>query len=224
MMKSFYTFLQDSPEWFTTGCPIDKKELVDKDMRIVPKEYDKAGRPIYIFKLGKIDPRIMDLAEDVVPVDDFYLEALMLDDCVAKKGLCVIVDIANFPWRVMKWLTPHNIAMCIKRILTMPIKEYRFHVVNDSFLIHAAIKIIWPFLPQYLKNSVLFHFGNLDGLQEHISKEVLPHEYAGNKEMDFDYQQFIYEKNSLIAKSFKINRKMYLENVKDVKCNKMNKK
>nr|CAI5834068.1 unnamed protein product [Callosobruchus analis] len=248
-IKAFYTFLQESPKWFALGCPTDKKELIDKDIRVLPKEHDKEGRPIYIYKLaftilqksterdaceiygehvamklrsyskrtqimvqhlfnnilfnadmGQYDninanyndanpfprstvsspyPSPYSNISNVVALDDFFLEVLIMDDCVARKGLCVIVDIANFPWRVMKWLTPHNIAMCVKRILTMPIKEYRFH--------------------------------------EYIDKDVLPKEYGGDKEIMFDYQHYIFNKNSSIAESFRINRKMYLDTIQDVK-------
>ncbi|KAJ8911531.1 hypothetical protein NQ315_005901 [Exocentrus adspersus] len=74
----------------------------------------------------------MDLVNDVVPVDDFFMELLLATYPESKNGVCVIVDISNFPWNLLKWLTPHNIKTALKRMHTMPIKEYKFHILADG--------------------------------------------------------------------------------------------
>lgn len=91
---------------------------------------------------------------DMVAVDDIWIESILLKFASAN-GLCVLIDIANLPWRALKWLTPHNIKIALRKIQCLPFKDYRFHVVNDSMLVHAAIKIIWPFLPEHLKDMVI---------------------------------------------------------------------
>lgn len=110
---------------------------------------------VFLFS-GNFDTAVMDLLEDIIPIDDFWAETYLIDpnSVISTNGICIIVDIANFNWRLMKWVTPHNIKMALHRVQTMPIKDLKFHVVNDSFLVHAAIKIIWVILPQHIKDSV----------------------------------------------------------------------
>lgn len=98
----------------------------------------------------------MDLLEDIVPIEDMWAEALLTEpnSVITTKGICVIIDIANFSWTCMKWATPHNIKTVLRRIHSMPVKEFKFHVVNDSLLVHAAIRIIWVFLPKHIKDGV----------------------------------------------------------------------
>lgn len=103
-----------------------------------------------------MDISVLDLHEDIVPIDDFWAEYYQLDanTPLRTKGVCVIIDIADFHIKFMKYLTPHNIRTVLKRIQAMPIKEYKFHVVNYSFLVNAAYKIIWPFLPDSIRKCV----------------------------------------------------------------------
>lgn len=41
------------PEWFTIKSPVEKKNVIETDMRVVPGTCDKDGRFIYIVKVGK---------------------------------------------------------------------------------------------------------------------------------------------------------------------------
>lgn len=96
----------------------------------------------------------MDLVGDVIPVDDFFMEFLLATDPGFQNGICVIVDVSNLPWNLLKWLTPGNIKIALRRIQAMPIKQYKFHVVNSSRILSIAVNIIWPFLPQQIKDEV----------------------------------------------------------------------
>lgn len=92
---------------------------------------------------------------DVVSVDDIWFEYVILQNTrYAEKGICVIVDLHNFNWRLLKWVTPDACRKSVNKLLSFCYKEYRFHVVNKSYLLKFALKIIMPFLPQYIKDMV----------------------------------------------------------------------
>lgn len=105
----------------------------------------------------------MDLLEDLIPVDEFWAELFLLDpySVITTKGVCIIFDIANFSWKMMKWATPHNIKMAVLRVQCLPIKEFRYHVVNDSFLVHSAISFVWMFIPQHIKELVRYRLDHI---------------------------------------------------------------
>ncbi|KAJ8932715.1 hypothetical protein NQ318_012640, partial [Aromia moschata] len=218
-IKLFYELLVECPEWFATGNPLDKKDIIAKDIRILPPVCDKEGRPLYIVKVGNMDANTMDLVKDVVMVDELFIESLLASNPKIRNGLSVILDISNFPWSIIKWLTPNNIKTALRRIHTMPIKEYKYHVVNNSLPIHVAVNIIWPFLPQYVKDSVsifyiIFHFNDRNSLYKHIDPDVLPPEYGGTHVMDYKkYHDVMLDKYEQIEQSFKMNRGMYLQEI-----------
>lgn len=41
------------PKWFPTKSPIEKRDIIEKNIRIVPGTCDKEGRIVYIIKVGK---------------------------------------------------------------------------------------------------------------------------------------------------------------------------
>lgn len=90
---------------------------------------------------------------DVVAVDDIWLESIFLH-YPTERGLCVIIDISKFPWKCFKWITPYNVKIAVKKIQTLPFKDFQFHVVKKHAMMHAVVKIIWPLLPEYLKQMV----------------------------------------------------------------------
>lgn len=98
----------------------------------------------------------MNLVEDIVPVDDLWGTLFQFDplSIASTKGVCVILDIANFELKFLKFLTPQNIKTAVSRIQMMPIREYRFHIINKSMLINVAIKLIWNFLPTSIQEVV----------------------------------------------------------------------
>lgn len=110
---------------------------------------------INLFFAGNVDPS-MDLLKEIIPVEEFWAESYLTDpnSVLATKGVCIIFDIANFSWKLMKYATPHIIKMAVLKVQSLPIKDYKFHVVNDSFLVHSAIKIVWVFLPKFIQDSV----------------------------------------------------------------------
>lgn len=206
-IKTYYELLLEFPDWFTKDPPLARKEQIHKEFRVALPEKDRDGRPIYLAKLANIDVNKISL-NDVIAVDDIWLESILMNQQVTEKGLCVIIDIANFPWKQIKWLTPYNLKVAVRKLTCLPFKEYRFHVVNDSMMIQAAIKIIWRFLPEYIKEMVKFHFNDREALYAFIDPQILPKEYGGSNPRT-DYNEIydeLFEKNQEIAESFKVYR------------------
>jgi hypothetical protein len=152
-MRSFYEFLVEHPEWFAKDGPLSQKSLIEKDIRILTSLKDRGGRPIFLLKIGNLNPSTMELL-DVIRIDDYWLEYIVDDPNLRENGLCVIVDLKNLSLRMMKWSTPYLVRTFLKKLQVLPIKEYRFHVVNSSFVANTFIKIIWPLVNDRLKKMV----------------------------------------------------------------------
>lgn len=92
-----------------------------------------------------------------------WMETVMDDPEVQAVGLCVLIDLSGYSWKIFKWLTPHNLKVCSKLLDLYPVKQFKMHVVNTSILVNASIKLMWPFLSQRIKDMVrrihsIFHF------------------------------------------------------------------
>lgn len=54
-MILFYDLLLEYPEWFTKKGPLDKKRIIEENIRVQLGQFDKEGRPIFIAKMGKVN-------------------------------------------------------------------------------------------------------------------------------------------------------------------------
>lgn len=204
-LKIFYDGLLKCPEWFPRPKVNDLKSLIEKNVNSVLDQYDREGRPIIIFTMGNVDPDKMEQM-DLVAVTDLLLE-LLLENPAAQNGLCVIIDIKGLKFKLCKWFTPHNIRMGVKRVESMPFKNYRIHVVNSSYYVQPLMKVMWPFLPEYLKNVIFLHYENFDELHKHIDPAVLPVEYKGNKTYNIqDLLQVMMKNADQIERTIKTHR------------------
>ncbi|CAG9862256.1 unnamed protein product [Phyllotreta striolata] len=202
-IKSSKEHMLDQHDWYRKDGPLKLKEFIEKDIRAVLPDCDKDGRPIYLVKNGNIDVSTMSLF-DVVAVDDVWIESILMERPeAAAKGLCVIIDIKDQSWKLSKWMQPNLIKQSIRKTDNLPFKDFKVHVVNNSWWISIGIKMMWPFLPQKFKDMMHFHFNNLESFYEYIDKEVLPIEYGGLKEVKYaQLYEKLYERNDQIFESF----------------------
>lgn len=89
-----------------------------------------------------------------------FVDCGHMDPETVKNGISVIIDMENMPWKIMSWLTPRNIKTAVMLINGYPCKEIKLHVVKTSFILDAAIKILWPLLPANIKDMVNFKILN----------------------------------------------------------------
>lgn len=85
-----------------------------------------------------------------------WMESTIDDPKVQNKGISILVDVGNTPWRLIRWLTPHNINVGLRKLEVLPVKDIVFHVVNTTFILNACINIIWPFLSSKHKDMVSY--------------------------------------------------------------------
>lgn len=90
---------------------------------------------------------------DLLAVDDVWLEWFQMNSG-PNKSLCILIDMEKLRYKCLKWMTPQNINFCIKKLQCLPFQSYMFHVVNNSILVSAFVKIIWPLLPEDMKKLV----------------------------------------------------------------------
>ncbi|XP_057671861.1 clavesin-1-like [Diorhabda carinulata] len=212
-IKNFYELLSENPKWFSMGGLIDKRRLIQKDISIILNKHDKEGRPIYLLKLDKINPFTMDFVKDLVILQDLCCEGIFINNMdISMKGLCIIVDVANIPLNVIKWATPHIIKTSIKRIYSMPIKDFRYHIVNTTTFLNIIMQLVWPFLPQHIKEQIKFHLFDYKSLHQHIDKDSLPKEYGGTQKINTtELRRTLLDCENKIAHNFQVNRRLFLD-------------
>ncbi|CAH1117995.1 unnamed protein product [Phaedon cochleariae] len=198
--------LVEHPDWYKKEGPKDQ-ELLDLDVRVVLPDCDKEGRPIYVIKSENIDVNKVSMY-DVIALDDIWLEAILNGNPkLAEKGLCVIMDMHNTPWKIMKWLRPENVNISSRKTESLPFKDVKVHIVNNTFFMNTIIKMVWPFLPEKIKKMVIFHFNSFDVLYDHIDQKVLPLEYGGFKKIVYaDLYKQLRDRNDEIIESFNMYR------------------
>lgn len=206
-VKASAEHILECPEWYRKDGPLTIKKIIDEGPRVILPDFDKEGRPIFLLKNGKLNPSTMPLY-DVIAVDDVWLEAVLSKNPeLAGKGLCVIMDIKDQNWRLSKWMQPNNVRQSMKKIENLPFKDYKIHVVNNSWWISLAIKMTWPFLPQRYKDMIKFHFNNMESFYEYIDPKVLPPEYGGTKELTYaEIFEKLYARNDEIFRSYESYR------------------
>ncbi|KAJ3622359.1 hypothetical protein MTP99_002874 [Tenebrio molitor] len=205
-MKSFYELLVESPEWFAKEGPLSQKSLIEKDIRILTPFKDRGGRPIYLQKIGNLNPSTMQ-PTDVICIDDYWLEYALDDANGRENGMCIIIDLKKLSWRMMRWCTPYLTSTMLKKVDVLPVKEFKIHVVNSSFVANTLIKLIWPFVNDRIRKMVTFHFDGLESLHDFIEPHNLLSEYGGTATLDFqDCYEKLYTKNLEIRENFKTYR------------------
>lgn len=91
---------------------------------------------------------------DVICIDDYWLEYALDDANGRENGMCIIIDLKKLSWRMMRWCTPYLTSTMLKKVDVLPVKEFKIHVVNSSFVANTLIKLIWPFVNDRIRKMV----------------------------------------------------------------------
>lgn len=198
-MENLYNLVVNYPQFHQYDSPVESKHLVEDQMRFMLKARDKEGRSVYLCKIGNVDPSKCTVF-DVIRLDDMWLESMMDDPLTQAKGFSIVIDIKGYSFGLFRWLIPSTLQFGMKKVDCLPVADIKYHVVNTSFLLDASLKIVWPFLPSRIKESIKFHSNNWDSLHKYIDSSYLPPEYGGTADIDYDElnEEFL-SKNKEIA-------------------------
>ncbi|KAJ8975595.1 hypothetical protein NQ317_004436, partial [Molorchus minor] len=193
--------LEEKPEWFTTESPLDKEDMIKRDIRILTSNYDKEGHPVYIVPIPHHTQCVVlcDLLKDVVVVDYFFMELMLANDSNAKNGLgCIQCLSKNTNSTLLKSSVVINAAIILY--------GHSYHKI-------LKMGVSSKFLSLYYY-SVKFHFNDFDSLHEYVGPDVLPPEYGGTSKIDYKpSQQRVLDQSKQIAETFRINRELYLQQI-----------
>ncbi|KAK6631968.1 hypothetical protein RUM44_006998 [Polyplax serrata] len=175
-MQTYYRIKYQNPEWYITDDSIScfKEELNDQ-LYYVLEDKDRFGKCIYVNRLGMIDTSKTTMSRQS-QLQDLFLECILDDENAQKHGLSVIVDLKNFSWTLLKWLTPSNVCIAVKKV------EIHFH--HDDW--SSLQKTIPPeCLPQQYGGTKL-------NLNVHELLRIIPGSKQGLKEQCYWSNPFGY--------------------------------
>lgn len=168
----------ENPDWFASTPPSDHAMLLSWNTKVMLDARDKFGRRIYITKIANIDATKTTI-QKVAQFDDLWLEAILDEPETQANGLCCIIDMAGFSWKLFRWFTPGNVRIATKRTELLPTKKLVIHVVNSSMLLNATVALVFPFLSAKTKEQIHFHYEDWPSLHKFVNPEYLPVEYGG---------------------------------------------
>ncbi|XP_028132349.1 alpha-tocopherol transfer protein isoform X2 [Diabrotica virgifera virgifera] len=204
-MLLYHETIVKIPDYYPKLGPKDIKDVLDMNFSVVLDDCDKEGRPIYYEKMERLDPARL-TSMDVIAAEEIWFEYILSRHPEkAGKGLCMLVDVSGYSWKLFKWLTPSALSNGRRKIDAIPFKEIQVHIVNHSLMVDVALKLAWPFVPEERKKTVHCYFNNYETLFEHIDKSVLPAEYGGENEVNFTkLTQKLYDRNEEISRNFQL--------------------
>ncbi|KAF5274936.1 hypothetical protein FQR65_LT04277 [Abscondita terminalis] len=177
-IKEYHYLVLHNSKIFIHPRPQDLLNINVKD-KIFLNGRDRCGRKVLVVKLGKLNIRTTAMEEQVL-LFNLLVEKVIGESLTLQNGLSIIFDVLNVPWKLIQWMTPHNIKMAVKLLENYPLKEIIIHVVNKSYLVQIGVNIVWPFLSEERKEMIKFHFNNWPSLHKEVNPEVLPAEYGGS--------------------------------------------
>ncbi|KAL0274465.1 UNVERIFIED_CONTAM: hypothetical protein PYX00_006879 [Menopon gallinae] len=189
-MKSYYQLKFKYPNWFSEA-PDSVGELLSKGYFYVLSARDREGRIVYVNELGAIKEKSSMAHQS--QLHDIFIEVITDDEEAQRKGVCVIVDVRDVSWKMMKWLTPGNIRVAVRKAETIPVKKIAYHVVNPNIILNLALKVILPFLSSAIKENIHIH-NTWSSLHRIIDPDCLPVTYGGT--MDLGAHKMFIDTNS----------------------------
>ncbi|KAK4879703.1 hypothetical protein RN001_007849 [Aquatica leii] len=185
-IRNYYNLVLEYPNWFAVQSPLEFKDKLEYNDKIILKERDRNGRSIFILKTGKIRTD-NSCPQQEAQILELWMEYFADSFETQRHGVSAILDMKDYSWKLFRWLTPTNIKISAKKIDAYPIKDLVIHVVNTSFLLNASIKLIWPFFNDRLRHMFKFHYDSWESLHKYINPEHLPAEYGGTgSNLEFD--------------------------------------
>jgi len=186
ILKTYSGLGKEYKTYVTRAIPSKLDSVWNAKINTMTEKRDKYGRRIYFFRLGKWDP-------DKVHLDDFYASAYIFLEMIAREvktqiaGVTVINDVSGFGFRHLRCLGLEEMRAIIAFMNgAFPLWFRKIHIVNQPRLFGVLFNMVKPFLPDKVKDNIVFHGSNFDGLHAEVCRELLPDELGGTGGANLD--------------------------------------
>ncbi|XP_046438130.1 alpha-tocopherol transfer protein-like [Daphnia pulex] len=181
-LKNYLKMVKNYPELFTNLSAFKLRFQLKEQLQLVYKSRDKQGRRIFIFRAGRWNPKECSL-DDIFRCNLFCLQQLASNLDSQINGIVAIVDLENLGLHQARHFTP-SYAKKIADLLieTFPISFQIIHIVNQNWIVHTLMSIIWPFLSAKIQKRMLYHGSCWASLHEYVDVADLPEDYGGFRE------------------------------------------
>ncbi|XP_072395641.1 alpha-tocopherol transfer protein-like [Diabrotica undecimpunctata] len=201
--KGYHDNVKRYPQLYPLTGPLDRRSIIERNISTLLPDCDRSGRPIFIFKPRNTNYSQMKFSEQAALDDNLFEYLLVHNPEIAEKGICYILDAKDHSYGFMRWLSVANMNMGLNKLNYLPFKDFICHVVNQTNLLKISVKVFWPLIPESSKKNVRFH-ADWTSLHEHIDPEVLPKEYGGTKEIDYEsIHKSYYDMHDDILRSYR---------------------
>jgi len=186
-VKLWFRLKAENSEFYASQRdPIIHDAILKRKIHIMLPDRDQLGRRVYLFKLGNLVYGAHNPI-DMFQVDDLWIALALQEVETQKNGLVLLFDMEGFPWKFLRYFTPHIIRASTAKAESIPVRHIQYHVVKAGWWLNTIVTLVFPFLSQATKEQVFFH-KTLESLHAHISPSVLPPEYGGLAPLDPDQQ------------------------------------
>jgi len=184
-IEQFWLTRTEMPEFFRNRSLKDDSvllELAESGMALPLPKCDSFGRKVLALRLTRWDTTKHDF-NDFVKYFTVASDLLWEDQRAHVHGVVVLVDISNMDSDHAAYCTLSVIQKIAKLIQkAYPFRIKSVHIFNYPKVFDTVFSLIKPFLPEKLKQRIVFHGSNLNGLKTHIPESVLPKDYGGLSE------------------------------------------
>uniref|UniRef100_A0A1L8EG33 Putative phosphatidylinositol transfer protein sec14 n=1 Tax=Haematobia irritans TaxID=7368 RepID=A0A1L8EG33_HAEIR len=189
LLETNYSMRLANPKIFIDRDPLDQdtKNTMDyADIIPLPGLTPNDFR-IVLHHINNPDPKLMHHAEDTKTY-------MLLNDCrfslpdaivngipVLAKGDIHITDMACNTMGHMRQMSFGILRLMLKFLQeAYPIRIRAIHMINCPSYMNKILAVVRPFVHKRVFELMHFHTDGLEGLYEHVPKEMLPEEYGGN--------------------------------------------
>ncbi|XP_013113297.1 alpha-tocopherol transfer protein-like [Stomoxys calcitrans] len=189
LLETNYSMRFDNAYIFADRDPTDEdteNTLAFADIIPLPGLTPQSYR-VMIHRINSSDPKMIHHAQDtktymLLADTRFSLPDAVIDGVpVLAKGDVHVTDMACHTMGHMRQMSFRVLRAMVKFLQeAYPIRIRAIHLINCPSYMNKIMSIIRPFVNKRVFEVMHFHTDGLDGLYEHIPKEMLPEEYGGN--------------------------------------------
>lgn len=179
LLSNYYSFRDANTNLHENVLCVKLMSLAEQEIITVTPYREQNGRRIMILRLGIWDPSKMPI-DDILRLTLIILELGAMEPISQVSGGIGIFDLSGLTLNHVRYLTPSIAQKIIALIVTSsPLRTAAIHIVNQSWIFGAIIKVFTPFLNARMKEKLFVHGSDMKSLHKHIGPNYLPKRYDG---------------------------------------------